>query len=477
MSAIVIPDALRHPPKPLPLLPMLRQLVRNPLEAWPESVFSERIVATSAFGRQTVTILDPDMIRTVLVDEADAFRKGDILVRTLAPALGRGILTSDGADWRWQRRAAAPVFRHERIAGFLPAILAAAEETASAWEARGDGAPVDVAEEMMRTTFAIIVATMLSGEGDIDVGGVAEAITAYLEPVGWQVALSVLNAPQWLPYPGRRRARAARLLLRATLARVIAARRRGGKAPGAEPGDDLLALLIAAEDATTGRRMDDEALADNLLTFITAGHETTALALTWALWLLAHAPEAEARVLDEIEAATGGEQLDATSVAGLTFTRQVVQEAMRLYPPAPIIAREALRGVRVGPVAVEQGARVQVPVYVVHRHRALWERPDAFDPDRFAPEAAAARHRYAYLPFGAGPRICIGMGFAMLEATAILATLVRRTRLTAEPGHVPHPVLRITLRPEGGMPMRVSARSRSTPPIAAGRSSPAARRS
>jgi cytochrome P450 len=450
MNAHVVPVRLNHPAAPLPRLQMLRSLVRNPLEAWPEGIFHERIATQRLFGRQTVTVLDPELIRAVLVDEADAFWKGDILARTLGPALGQGILTADGAHWRWQRRAAAPNFRNERIVGFVPAMLEAAEATAAEWRALPPGSRIDVAEAMMRTTFDIIVATMLSGPNDIDVKAVGASITEYLEPVGWQLVLALLNAPHWLPYPGSRKARLSRRYLRTELTRVLAERRASG-----EDRNDLISLLFAARDSDSGRQMTDGELADNLLTFVSAGHETTALALTWTLYLLSQAPDVESHVRAEVEQVTGGGPLTVEALNGLVYTRQAIQEAMRLYPPAPLIARQAVRPVRIGPVDLEKDARVQIPIYVVHRHRALWDEPDAFDPDRFAPDAAKERHRYAYLPFGAGPRICIGASFAMLEAAAVLATLVRQTRLTAEPGHVPYPVLRITLRPQGGMPMRV----------------------
>ncbi|MYZ46741.1 cytochrome P450 [Propylenella binzhouense] len=445
------PVKLAHPKAPLSRAALLRTLVRNPLEVWPEAAFDQAIGSERLFGRQTVSVFDPDLIRTVLVDEADAFRKGEVVLRTLGPALGNGILTSDGADWRRQRRTAAPIFRHERILGFVPAMIAAAERTAARWRAFPDGTVVDVADAMMRTTFDVVVETMLSGAGDIDVSGFSRAITDYLDPIGWQAAFSLLGAPRWMPHPGSRRAAAARRYLRAELGRVIAERRRSPV-----PRDDLIELLLAACDGDTGRRMGDEELADNLLTFVTAGHETTALALTWSLYLLGGSPATEARVRQEIHAEMPpGAAVTPAAVERLPFTRQVILEAMRLYPPAPLIVRKAVRPVRIGPVAVEEGARVQVPVYVVHRHRALWAAPDRFDPGRFAPEAAKARHRYAYLPFGAGPRICIGMGFALLEATAILAVLLRTARLEPLPGHAPYPVLKITLRPRGGLPMRV----------------------
>ncbi len=208
--------------------------------------------------------------------------------------------------------------------------------------------------------------------------------------------------------------------------------------------------------------MSDDEVADNLLTFIAAGHETTALALGWTLRLLAEHPEIEARVLDEIAQHAGAAQVQPAQIAKLGFTRQVIQEAMRLYPPAAVVVRRAERDVTLGATPIASGTTVYVPIYALHRRAELWPDPERFDPDRFAPAAVQARHRYAYLPFGAGPRVCIGAGFAMLEAVAILATLAPAVRLTCPPGARPRPVLRITLRPAGGLPMQARPRDAAT---------------
>ncbi|MGY2048297.1 cytochrome P450 [Methylobacterium sp. JK268] len=449
MARLVPPEA------PLSPLRFLRTVVRNPVETWPQAVYRDRIYRSTFLGRETLFVMDPAFVRTVLVDKAESFEKSEVLRRSLSPALGDAILTADGARWRWQRRAAAPIFRNERIVKFLPAMIAAAEETRDALLARPAGQEADLAHEMMRTTFAIIVSTMLSGHGAIDVGRVETGITDFLESTSWVFAMTLLRAPEWMPYPGRRRSDRARSYLRDELLRLVAEGRRGG----VEGRNDLLSLLVAARDPETGQAMDDRDVADNLLTFVTAGHETTALALAWTLYLLALHPEAEARVVAEIEAVTGGGPLAPEHVEALAYTRQTVQESMRLYPPAPIVVRAALEDVEVGGQRVARGTPISVPIYAIHRHALLWDEPDRFDPDRFAPEAVRARDRYAYLPFGAGPRICIGMSFALMEAVAILAVLIRALRFDLRPGFVPTLKQRITLRPAEGMPMRVAARA------------------
>jgi len=237
------------------------------------------------------------------------------------------------------------------------------------------------------------------------------------------------------------------------MARSVSERRHGNQAY-----PDLITRLLKATDPETGRAMSDRDVVDNVLTFITAGHETTALALTWTFYLLSLHPEIEERVVQEIEAVTQGSALREEHVEALSYTRQVILEAMRLYPPAPVVVRTATRDVSLGAEVIRAGSPTYIPIYAIQRHRLLWDEPDTFDPDRFAPEAVKARHRYAYLPFGAGPRICIGMSFALSEAVVILATLLRSVRLSLRPSFVPELKQRVTLRPAAGMPMRIQSR-------------------
>jgi cytochrome P450 len=221
---------------------------------------------------------------------------------------------------------------------------------------------------------------------------------------------------------------------------------------------DLVDLLMAAEDPETGRRMTDELLRDNILTFIGAGHETTALALTWSLYLLGAHPPTAARVRAEIAKVAGDETITVEHVERLTFTRQVVQEAMRLYPSLPIMTRMAGEDVEAGGLKIRKGTFVFIAIYALHRHRLLWRDPDAFDPDRWAQGESEGRHRFAYLPFGGGQRVCIGQGFAMMESVAVLATLVRGATLVPDPGHKIRPLVRVSMRPQGGMPMTLRLR-------------------
>jgi cytochrome P450 len=448
-SIAPIPAPTRRSP-----LGMLIRVIRNPIDALPPQVFYAPLVHVEVLGRERFHILDPALIQETLVGNADALSKGPELKRSLGAALGEGLLTADGAHWRWQRQSAAPIFRHERLLAFLPTMLEVATGARDRWLALPPGAEIDIGHEMMRTTFDIIVETMLSGRANIDVARVERSITHYLEPTGWVFALSLLNAPAWIPYPGRKRAAAAGGYLRGQIMHIAAQRRAAASRSG-----DLIDLLLSAADPETGRAMSDGEITDNVLTFITAGHETTALALAWTFDLLSRHPDCEANALAEIEAVTGGGDLLPHHVSQLTYTRQVFQEAMRLYPPAPIIARIATRPFSIAGRPVPVGSMVYVPIYALHRHKALWTRPEEFDPERFAAEPSKERHRYAYLPFGAGPRICIGSAFALLEGVAILATLLRAAKLRSVAAQPPKPRMRLTLRPETKLMMRVERRT------------------
>lgn len=428
----------------------LLALIRNPLDALPPAVFTEPLVFSKTAGRVSIYISDPALIQEALVKNADVLGKGDQVRRALGPALGSGLLTADGAHWKWQRQSVASAFRPSSLTELQPAMLAAARQTSDRL-LKQQGETVDVGHEMMKTTFDIIVETMMSGGHGIDVNLVERSITDYLRPSGWTFALGVVGAPDWTPYPGRRRATKAVEFLRSSLTSVLEECRRS-------PSDrhDLVSMLIAATDPETERKMTDEEIIDNLMTFITAGHETTALGLAWTFDLLARHPEYEARVAAEIDEVTQGGEVRPEHIAELHYTRQVFSEAMRLYPPAPIITRTALKDFKLGDYLVPEGTVMFVPIYAVHHHAAIWSAPETFDPDRFRPDATKARHRYAYMPFGAGPRICIGNAFAVMEAVAVLAVILQKLRLRTA-GNTPEPLMKVTLRPRTSLKMTVVA--------------------
>ena len=441
---------IEPPEQPLSLFRLLQAVVSNPIKAWPPAVYRERLYRWRVLGQDTVYVMAPDLIRTVLLENADDFEKGEITRRALGPGLGDSILIANGLRWRWQRRAVAALFRPERIREFVPEMIAAAERTRDRWQAMPPGAEIDVAHEMMLTTFDVILRTMLPGRGGIDTELMERSVTSGLESASWIVALALVRAPSWVPYPGIYRTHRDRKRVRSILeSLILEARRTPGKS------DDLLSHLMNATDPQTGKPMNAVDIRNNLMTFITAGHETTALALTWTFYLLSLHPAVEERVRGEIAAVTGGGPVRPNHVDGLIYTNQVIQESMRLYPPAALIARAARRDIVLDNEHIRAGTTVYVPVYAVHRHEKLWNEPNRFDPSRFEPEAAKALDRFCYLPFGAGPRTCIGLNFAQMEAMAVTASLLRSFQLKLRPDYSPEPQLRVTLRPAGGMPMRL----------------------
>ncbi|WP_426128853.1 cytochrome P450 [Pararhizobium sp. PWRC1-1] len=440
------------PLTPQSTLGALVAIVRNPLDALPPSIFKEPLVFSKTAGEVKVYLADPVLIHEALVKNADSLGKGDQVRRALGPALGEGLLTADGAHWKWQRQSVAGAFRHDKLVELQPTMIEAAERTRNRWLENGQGT-IDIGHEMMRTTFDIIVETMMSGGHGIEVGKVETGISDFLRPTGWTFALGLVHAPEWIPYPGRGKAKAAVAFLRSSLLSVIEARRKS-------PDDrrDLVNMLLSASDPESGRTMTDAEIVDNLMTFITAGHETTALGLIWTFDLLARHPEVESQVLAEIDAITEGRPITAVDVPKLVYTRQVFSEAMRVYPPAPIITRTALKDFQLGEYLIPAGTVLIVPIYAVHHHASLWQDPEVFDPGRFSSEAAKARHRYAYMPFGAGPRVCIGSAFAVMEAVAILAVLLQKVRLAAIEPQPPKPVMKVTLRPNKTLGMNLVLR-------------------
>jgi cytochrome P450 len=449
------PDFTPFEPPPRPLgLRGLPTVFRNYLETIPRSAYEEGVTTFGRVRNDVILITEPELIAEVLVEKAEAFRRDPVTRRAFAPAIGdNSLFLAEDADWRWQRRAVAPVFRHETLLSFVPIFAKMAERQVDRWRTAKPDAPVDAAAAMTRTTFDIIVDAMLGGSANLDAEAFGRALTDSFNTIPWQIIYVLFSLPEWMPHPNRRRALRARDVLRRDILRIVQGRRLN---PSAHP--DLLHLLLAARDPETNRSMTDAEVVNNLLTFIIAGHETTAVALSWTLWLLAKDQASQQRTFEEAKAVAGDGTIGAAHVEGLSYCRQIIQEAMRLFPPAPGIGRQARVATELGGMPIAAGARVHIPVFALHRNARLWDNPNAFDPDRFTAERVKARSRYAFLPFGGGPRICIGAGFATIEAAVILATLVRRFRFAPLPTHKPKPVARVTLRPAGGMPLLISPR-------------------
>lgn len=441
----LVPPRVAPPSRPLNRLAFIARFVRNPLAVVPRAAYEEDIVFLP--GARIAWVTGPQMAKTVLLDEREKFHKL-AQIRLLAPLLGRGLLTSEGAEWKWQRQAAAPMFRQSELPGFVPAFVAATRRLLGTWR---DGETRAIERDMTAVTFDVIAATLLPS-ADPRMPGAIEGSTGRFQRSGaWGQLYAVANLPRWLPQPGRASMAGAVRALRGAAHAIVRERR------AAAPRDDLLGRLMQARDPESGQRMNDEQLVDNLLTFYLAGHETTAKALTWTLYLIARSPEWAQALDEEVARVAGGAPIGAAHLERLALVQQVLKESMRLYPPVPIMSRQAVADSALGGHAIRAGTSIVLPIYAMHRHARRWENADAFEPARFAPAREAALPRYQYLPFGAGPRICIGMAFAMLEATAILATLLQHARF-APTAHVPAPVARVTLVPKGGMPLEVRLR-------------------
>lgn len=393
----------------------------------------------------------PDYVRDVLVVNHEKFMKGRALQRSKR-LLGEGLLTSEGEHHRRQRRLAQPAFHRKRISSYAAVMSDYAARHSSRWR---DGETLDVSEEMMRLTLAVVGKTLFDTDVESDADEVGGALTDVMELFGY-LMLPYAELLEKLPLPATRRFRRARARLDAVIYRIIEERRRSG----ADRGDLLSMLLLAVDEEGDRTGMTDEQLRDEALTIFLAGHETTANALTWTWYLLAQHPDIEARLHAEVDEVSASGRLPSfDDLPALRYTEMVVAETMRLYPPAWTVGRMALEEHEVGGYIIPSGATALMSPYVLHRDPRFFPDPERFDPERFTPEAKEARPQYAYFPFGGGPRRCIGEGFAWAEAVLIAATIARRWRLRIVPGRRIELKPRITLRPgAGGVPMRVEAR-------------------
>ena len=441
-------------PRGLPILGSLLDIRRDPTGVFLRAALRYGDVAYFKVGpRQGYLITNPDDVRHVLQDNARNYQKSP-LYQKLRMHLGNGLLTSEGEFWLRQRRIAQPAFHRQRVAGLANVMAVAAREAAAQWHDLADrGHAVDVDEEMMRLTRTVVVRALLGSDLGPYTDRIDDAWTTINEYIGenfWSIGLT-----DWLPSARRRRFEAARRLLRDAVDYVITERRK-------QPSEsaDLLSMLLAARDDDTGEGMTDEQLRVEVTTFLLAGQETTSLALTWIWYLLSQHGFVQRRLEAELDAVLGDRAPEYADLAQLPYTRMVVDEAMRLYPPAWGFSRQALGDDELGGYHLPRGWMAFVVPFVLHRLPSLWDEPDEFDPDRFSPERSMARPKFAYVPFGAGPRQCIGNQFALIEAHLTVATLARRYRLRLAPGHTVKAWPLITLRPRYGMPMFIEERRR-----------------
>ncbi len=442
-------------PKGYPLLGCLPQFWREPLSTLTNAQREDGDVVRLDLGTLRFYLLShPDHVRWVLQENAKNYSKGYDRVKVL---LGNGLVTNEGASWLQQRRLMQPVFHQRRLQGFASNIVEETQKMLEHWEAlASEGREMNVAKEMKFLTQRIIVKTMFGGQVGVEDEKIARAFDTVLLGIDVRSLL-----PRWfgrLPIPFNRRFEWALTTLDEEVHCIIR-QRRGGH--GKE--DDLLAMLIETRDEETGESMSDRQLRDEVMTIYLAGHETTANVLSWVWYLLSKNPDAARKVGEEVYHVLKGRPPSFEDLPALVYTRMVIDETLRLYPPAWIFTRRAVEEDEIGGCSIPEGSRLMISPYVTHRRPEFWENPEGFDPERFAPESSNGSQRYAYYPFGGGPRQCIGNNFALMETTLVVSAVMQRYRLDLIPGQEVKAQPRSTLGPRPGVWVRLRAASPAPP--------------
>jgi cytochrome P450 len=451
-----------RPPAPIPqprqlgILRLLSTLKRNPLECWTQEHFEKPIVSAGLPFTRILLVHEPRAIKHVLLDNATNYQKDSIQRRVLSAGLGDGLLSAEGDQWRTQRRILAPIFARKTIMDFAPAMLQAAEALTARWRSK-DGETIDIAAEASRLTLDVLERTIFSDGFGRDAEEIRDAMGVYFNTIGKIDPLDLIGLPPSIPRFSHLRVRSTLRLFETAIDRIIALRRRRADENSVDAANDILTLLLAALDPDTGECMSEAEVRSNILTFIAAGHETTANTITWSLFLLSQSAEWRERV-----AAEACRELDGP-VAGLTDrlveTRAVIDEAIRLYPPIAAMSRVAMGEDTLNAMQVKRGTMIVIAPYVLHRHQLYWRDPDGFDPGRFLGKAKNEIDRFTYIPFGAGARTCIGSAFALQEATLVLATIMKNFDLKLASNKQVWPLLRVTLRPADGLQMTIKSKA------------------
>ncbi|WFU41213.1 cytochrome P450 [Bradyrhizobium sp. CB82] len=446
----IIPPTPPRAPEGMSFLRRVAVIRKNMIATWGQRAYEEDVIQGRFFLHNSFILNQPDAIRHILLTNYENYTRTPAGIRMLRPVLGQGLLIAEGQPWRHQRRTLAPAFTPHATTNLVPHMTAVLDETIAKLKTKS-GEVVDIREIMQRMTLEIAGRTMFSFGMDKHGATLRNFVMEYGQRLGRPYFLDMLLPVSWPSPMDFARAR-FRKRWTAFVAMLIAERRAAGKKEGAPPRD-LFDLMDEARDPETGKAFSDEQLVDEVATMILAGHETTATALSWALYLLALDPETQ----EEVASETRGEHLDSMAdIDRQKFTRAVIEETMRLYPPAFLIARAALDKDNAAGVEIEKGDIIMIAPWLLHRHEKLWEQPNAFIPKRFM--AATPPDRFAYLPFGAGPRVCIGAPFAQAESVLALARLIGEFRVelvdtapviplgivTTQPDH--SPMFRITPR-------------------------------
>jgi unspecific monooxygenase len=447
----LVPPGPPRAPETMTFFGRLAAMRESVIGTWGQRAYEEDIIQGRFFGHSSFILNTPDAIRHVLVDNYENYTRTPAGFRVLRPVLGEGLLIAEGRAWKHQRRTLSPAFTPRAVTTLVPHMVAATDETIAKLRETG-GAPVDLREAMQRMTLEIAGRTMFS----FGMSRHGAALRNFVMEYGARLARPhVLDLMLPLSWPSPQDFSRARFRKRWTsfIAMLIAERRTAGKNEGAPPRD-LFDLMVAARDPESGDAFTDAQLGDQVATMILAGHETTATALFWSLYLLALDPASQAELAAEVQGATVNGALD---IERLKFTRAVVDETMRLYPPAFLIARAAAGPDTVAGLPVKKKDVILIAPWLLHRHEKLWRDPNAFIPQRFMP-GAPPPDRFAYLPFGVGARVCIGAHFALVEATLALAKIIGAFRVELLDKDPVIPIGVVTTQPDRSPMFRVTAR-------------------
>jgi len=402
-------------------------------------------------GMHLYMVNEPSLVRKILVQQTADFPKSPLLGEALAPLLGHSVLTTNGAQWQRQRSMMSPAFAQGRLQAALPAMEQACVDMMRRLEVHPDGEACDMERVMTHVTADVMFRTIFSQPVDGQVAKQVFDAFARFQELAPRLMLPVMYGLRWLKWPVTTwRSRQAAREIRSLLARLVRPRYDAARAGTASADDDVLGAFLAARDPVDGQPFSFEELLDQVATLFLAGHETSASALSWAMHLLSHSPQVQERMAVE-SAALRDRNVKAGDLKQLELTWNVFRETLRLFPPVGFLPRQAAQTCPMRDKSVSKGASVMISPWLIQRHRTLWERPDEFDPDRYANDQSRESLRLAYLPFGMGPRVCIGATFALQEAVLILARVVSRFHLEPVPGHIPEPVGRLTIRSANGI--------------------------
>jgi len=410
------------------------------------------VVHTRLLFWPTFLVFHPDGVRHVLQEHHQNYDRNLFLYKGLQPFFGEGLATSSGPSWLQHRRLMQPAFHRSRLAALGTLMTEAIRDMLTGWQTAAEQEqPLEVGQEMLRLTLRILGQALFRVDLSDETDAIGQAFTELLTLLGEYVYLPF--PPLNVPTPRNRRMQAGLRSLNAVVQRLIEEHRKPQKAQ-----HDLLSLLLEALDAESRHGLSDRQVRDEVFTLLFAGHETTANALTWALYLLSHHPAVQQRLQAEVDTVLAGQTPTVEHLGALPYTRMVLEETLRLYPPGATIPRRAIASDHIGGFAIPTNSLVFLTPYITHRHPDFWERPEVFDPERFTPERVAARHRYAYFPFGGGPHLCIGQHFALMEAQLALAMIAQRYQLRLVPGQRIEPQVMVTIRPLSDVKMTLHRR-------------------